>query len=125
MNDDSDLFGIGRKEQSPSPSPGYPSNANVAKALEVADKLGYIKDGWETARDIASWMDGKSRERALIHIDRMETLYRESSQEDDKSYEGIPCTCKQRHCIADPCKGGCGCNACSSAYGDQLDSGDY
>lgn len=33
-------------------------------------------------------------------------------------YEGFPCTCKQECGYA--CKGGCGCEACVRAYGDQL-----
>lgn len=34
--------------------------------------------------------------------------------------EGTPCTCKPE-CPA-ACKGGCGCDACSEAYGDFLSS---
>jgi hypothetical protein len=33
-------------------------------------------------------------------------------------YDGIPCTCTEK--CADPCKGGCGCRACHTAYGDFL-----
>lgn len=34
-------------------------------------------------------------------------------------YEEIPCTCRDD--CPHACKGGCGCNACSSAYGDSLE----
>lgn len=37
----------------------------------------------------------------------------------DGKYEEIPCTCNPQ-CPYD-CKGECGCSACTSAYGDQLD----
>lgn len=36
------------------------------------------------------------------------------------STPGTPCTCKET-CPSD-CKGGCGCEACSEAYGDYLSS---
>lgn len=37
-------------------------------------------------------------------------------------YEGEPCTCS-KDCV-DPCKGACGCRACSMSYSDDLSS-DY
>jgi hypothetical protein len=38
--------------------------------------------------------------------------------EPDGLYEGLPCTCKDS-CPYD-CKGQCGCEACLSAYSDQV-----
>jgi hypothetical protein len=37
----------------------------------------------------------------------------------DGLYEDIPCTCVPE--CADDCKGGCGCSACASAYGDAME----
>lgn len=35
-------------------------------------------------------------------------------------YEDYPCTCDPQ--CDDPCKGGCGCEACSASYEDYLSS---
>lgn len=42
----------------------------------------------------------------------------------EENEAGPPCTCRQECDLAGPCKGQCGCEACSEAYGDYL-SEDY
>jgi hypothetical protein len=39
---------------------------------------------------------------------------------DDEDEE--ECTCQERRCKTDPCKGGCGCRACNNDYQDFLSS---
>lgn len=44
-----------------------------------------------------------------------------SSEVEREGYAGLPCTCTS-DCPTAACKGGCGCEACSAAYGDFLSS---
>lgn len=37
------------------------------------------------------------------------------------NWDNVPCTCRFEECLKS-CKGGCGCKACSDAYGDYLSS---
>ena len=46
--------------------------------LFAIDSVKPPKDGWQVTRDVADWMAGQDRTRALKHIDRMEALYKES-----------------------------------------------
>lgn len=63
-------------EQSPlGPSFGR-SRAMLGDISEVAKPA---KDGWDVARDIANWMGGQDRTRALNHINQMEAVYKEQA----------------------------------------------
>lgn len=54
----------------------------------------------------------------IVEVERLPTEFGKRHYEPDGYYEGYPCTCTEA--CDHPCKGGCGCDACSMAYGDFL-----
>jgi len=71
--------------------------------------MGVVHDGREVMpKNEMTTIEGKKR------FDETDGYYISNFQ------PGTPCTCEAD--CPDPCKGGCGCLACTEAYGDFLSS---